>query len=203
MADTSDETLLTLTADIVAAYVTNNRLPAQDVAPVIQQVHATLAGLGKPVEAPAEQQKPAVPVRSSIKPDHLVSLESGKKMKMLKRYLMTNYGMTPEDYRKKWGLPSDYPMVAPNYSESRKALAKAIGLGRKPRDADEAEGAEPELDIAEAPVDETPAEAAPAEKPAPKRRGKAAAKPAAVEEPAAEAEPAPAPKRRGRKPKGE
>lgn len=129
----ADETLITLTADIVSAYVSNNRLNANEVAPAIQSVHAALASLSGTTEAPQEEQKPAVSIRSSIKPDFLVSLESGKKMKMLKRYLMTNYSMTPAEYRAKWNLPADYPMVAPNYSESRKTLAKSIGLGRKPK----------------------------------------------------------------------
>lgn len=165
MAEASEETLLTLTADIVAAYFANNRLDAKDVAPVIQEIHSTLTGLGKPAEAPAEPPKPAVPVRSSIKPDHLVSLESGKKMKMLKRYLMTNYQMTPDEYRKKWGLPSDYPMVAPNYSDSRKELAKRIGLGRKARDGGD-EVASPSTASGPEQLDTTAA--------APKRRGRPA-----------------------------
>jgi predicted transcriptional regulator len=104
-----------------------------DLPTLIKSVHDALACLGQPAPAEAEaKQQPAVSIRSSVKPDHIVSLESGKKMKMLKRYLMTNYQMTPADYRKKWGLPSDYPMVAPDYAATRKALAVKIGLGRKP-----------------------------------------------------------------------
>lgn len=127
----ADEIMLELTADIVASHLTNNKVAVGDVAELIKNVHATLTSLGQPAAEPVEELKPAVPVRSSIRPDFLVSLESGKKMKMLKRYLQTNYGMTPDDYRKKWGLPADYPMVAPNYAETRRSLAVKSGLGRK------------------------------------------------------------------------
>jgi predicted transcriptional regulator len=95
-------------------------------------VHTALTGLGQAVEAPVAKQMPAVPIRSSVKPDYIVSLESGKKMKMLKRYLMTNDGLTPDQYPQKWNLPADEPMVAPNYAEARRGLAMKIGLGRKP-----------------------------------------------------------------------
>ena len=125
------EELLGLTADIVSAHVGNNTVTVADVPALISSVYGALAGLGGSTEAEKPAPTPAVPVRSSIKPDYLVSLESGKKMKMLKRYLMTNYSMTPDDYRKKWGLAKDYPMVAPNYAEQRRALAKSIGLGRR------------------------------------------------------------------------
>ena len=125
------EELLGLTADIVSAHVGNNTVSVADVPGLISSVYTALAGLGGAAEAEKPAPTPAVPVRSSIKPDYLVSLESGKKMKMLKRYLMTNYNMTPDDYRKKWGLPKDYPMVAPNYAEQRRTLAKSIGLGRR------------------------------------------------------------------------
>jgi len=125
------EELLGLTADIVSAHVGNNTVSVADVPALISSVYGALAGLGGSSEAEKPAPTPAVPVRSSIKPDYLVSLESGKKMKMLKRYLMTNYGMTPDDYRKKWGLAKDYPMVAPNYAEQRRTLAKSIGLGRR------------------------------------------------------------------------
>ena len=128
----ADEVLLELTADIVTSHVAHNNVPVSDLPALIKSVHAALQGLGTPVAEPEPELKPAVSIRSSIKPDHIVSLESGKKMKMLKRYLQTNYGMTPDDYRKKWSLPADYPMVAPNYAEQRKALAVKIGLGRKP-----------------------------------------------------------------------
>ncbi|KKC23952.1 MucR family transcriptional regulator [Sphingomonas sp. SRS2] len=127
----ADETLLDLTALIVSNHVTNNNVSVGDVPTLIKSVHNALQGLGKAIVEPEPEQKPAVSIRSSIKPDYLVSLESGKKVKMLKRYLMTSYGMTPDDYRKKWGLAADYPMVAPNYAEQRKALALKIGLGRK------------------------------------------------------------------------
>ncbi|MFM5915718.1 transcriptional regulator [Chakrabartia godavariana] len=126
------ETLITLTADIVAAHVSNNSVAVSDLPHLISNVHGALSALGGPV-APAEtKQEPAVSVRASIKPDYIVCLEDGKKLKMLKRHLMTHYGMTPDDYRAKWGLPKDYPMVAPNYAEQRRTLAVKIGLGRKP-----------------------------------------------------------------------
>lgn len=121
--------LLTLTADIVSSHVANNSVAVSDVPQLIQNVYSTLSGLGEQPKAPEVRAEPAVSIRSSVKPDYIVCLEDGKKLKMLKRHLMTAYGMTPEDYRAKWGLPADYPMVAPNYAESRRQLAKAIGLG--------------------------------------------------------------------------
>jgi predicted transcriptional regulator len=127
------ELLITLTSDIVAAHVSNNSVAVGDVSSLIQNVHAALAGLATPVVAPEPKPEPAVSVRSSIKPDYIVCLEDGKKLKMLKRHLMTHYQMTPDDYRAKWGLPADYPMVAPNYAEQRRSLAKKIGLGTKRR----------------------------------------------------------------------
>ena len=123
--------LLALTADIVASHFANNTVAPAEVPGVIESVYATLARLGTPVVVPVPKQEPAVSIRSSIKPDHIVCLEDGKKLKMLKRHLMTGYGMTPDDYRTKWGLPGDYPMVAPNYAEQRRTLAKSIGLGTK------------------------------------------------------------------------
>ena len=125
------ETLITLTSDIVAAHVSNNNVTVEDVPAQITNVYGALSGLGT---TPKEEEKPepAVSVRSSIKPDYIVCLEDGKKLKMLKRYLKTNYDMTPDEYRARWGLPVDYPMVAPNYAEKRRELAKQIGLGRKP-----------------------------------------------------------------------
>lgn len=123
--------LLALTADIVASHFANNTVAPAEVPGVIESVYATLARLGTPVVVPVPKQEPAVSIRSSIKPDHIVCLEDGKKLKMLKRHLMTRYGMTPDDYRTKWGLPGDYPMVAPNYAEQRRTLAKSIGLGTK------------------------------------------------------------------------
>ena len=123
--------LLTLTADIAAAYVSNNTVQAADVPSVIQTIYRALAGVGSAAAAPApEPQKPAVPIKKSITPDFLISLEDGKKYKSLKRHLRTQYNMSPEDYRAKWGLAKDYPMVAPNYAASRSALAKSMGLGR-------------------------------------------------------------------------
>ncbi len=127
------ETLITLTADIVAAHVSNNSVAVSDIPALIANVHSALTGLGGPVAAePAARPEPAVSVRASIKPDYIVCLEDGKKLKMLKRHLMTHYNLTPEQYRTKWGLPADYPMVAPNYAEQRRTLAVKIGLGRKP-----------------------------------------------------------------------
>jgi len=124
-----NEMLITLTADIVAAHVSNNSVAVSDLPLLIQNVHGSLSGLDTPPEAPEVKQEPAVSIRASIKPDFIVCLEDGKKLKMLKRHLMTHYQMTPDDYRAKWNLPSDYPMVAPNYAEQRRTLAKKIGLG--------------------------------------------------------------------------
>jgi predicted transcriptional regulator len=127
----NSEMLITLTADIVAAHVSNNSVAVSDLSVLINSVHGALNGLsgGATVAAPLE---PAVPIRNSIKREFIVCLEDGKKLKMLKRHLMTHYGMTPDEYRTKWGLAKDYPMVAPAYAEKRRDLAKAIGLGRKP-----------------------------------------------------------------------
>ncbi|OYW88768.1 MAG: transcriptional regulator [Sphingobium sp. 32-64-5] len=131
MDDTAakNEMLITLTSDIVAAHVSNNSVAVSDLPQLIQNVHSALAGLDSPAPAPEVRQEPAVSVRASVKPDYIVCLEDGKKLKMLKRHLMTHYQMTPEDYRTKWNLPADYPMVAPNYAEQRRTLAKKIGLG--------------------------------------------------------------------------
>lgn len=133
MAEDTQDKLLTLTTDIVAAHVSNNAVGLADLPDLITRVHDALAGLGSPVVEPVEEQKPAVPIRSSVKPDYIVCLEDGKKMKMLRRHLMTAYSMTPYDYRAKWNLPKDYPIVAPNYAETRRALAKSFGLGTKGR----------------------------------------------------------------------
>lgn len=130
-----DETLMTLTADIVAAHVSNNSVAVSDLPMLIANVHNALSGLGTPVAEPEVKQEPAVTVRASIKPDYIVCLEDGKKLKMLKRHLMTHYQMTPDQYRAKWGLAADYPMVAPNYAEQRRTLAKKIGLGTNRRKA--------------------------------------------------------------------
>lgn len=126
------ETLVTLTADIVAAHVSNNNVAISDIALVIRSVHEALSGLGEAAE-PEVKQEPAVSIRASVKPDHIVCLEDGKKMKMLRRHLATDHGMTPDEYRAKWNLPKDYPLVAPAYAEKRRALAKEIGLGTKGR----------------------------------------------------------------------
>lgn len=128
----NDDTLITLTADIVAAHVSNNSVAVSDLPLLIQNVHGALSNLAATGGAEARPE-PKVPIRSSIKPDYIVCLEDGKKLKMLKRHLMTHYQMTPDQYRQKWGLPADYPMVAPNYAEQRRKLAKAIGLGTKRR----------------------------------------------------------------------
>jgi predicted transcriptional regulator len=130
-ATDTQETYITLTADIVAAHVSNNSVAVGDLPVLIQNVYSALSGLSG-VTVPVEKKEPAVPIRSSIKPDYIVCLEDGKKLKMLKRHLNTHYKLTPEQYRAKWGLPADYPMVAPNYAETRRKLAVAIGLGRKP-----------------------------------------------------------------------
>ena len=128
----SSETLITLTSDIVAAHVGNNDVAVADVPSLISNVYAALAGLGETPVMEEARPEPAVSIRSSVKPDYIVCLEDGKKLKMLKRYLRTNYNMSPEEYRARWGLPADYPMVAPAYAEKRRDLAKKIGLGRKP-----------------------------------------------------------------------
>lgn len=126
------ETLITLTSDIVAAHVSNNSVSVSDVPTLIQNVFHALNGLSPAAAPPEEKREPAVSVRASIKPDYLVCLEDGKKLKMLKRHLMSHYDMTPDQYRERWNLPADYPMVAPNYAEKRRDLAKKIGLGRLP-----------------------------------------------------------------------
>ena len=126
------ETLITLTSDIVAAHVSNNDVSVDQLPQLIGNVFTSLAGLGAAAPAPEARPEPAVSVRSSVKNDHIVCLEDGKKLKMLKRHLMTHYNMTPDQYRQRWGLASDYPMVAPAYAEKRRELAKKIGLGRKP-----------------------------------------------------------------------
>jgi predicted transcriptional regulator len=127
----AEEELLRMTTDVVAAYVSNNSLPTAQLSEVIGAVFQSLKALdGHAGEAKSEPLKPAVPIRKSITPDFLVCLEDGKKLKMLKRHLRSTYNMTPDGYRQKWGLPADYPMVAPNYAEQRSEFAKKIGLGR-------------------------------------------------------------------------
>lgn len=123
-----------LTADIVSAYVSNNSVSAGDIPGLINQVHSALMRVsGGQIEAPAEPLKPAVPLKKSITPEYIVCLEDGKKFKSLKRHLRTQYNMTPEQYREKWGLAPDYPMVAPNYAAARSQLAKQMGLGQQRR----------------------------------------------------------------------
>ncbi len=124
--------LLELTTEIVAAHAGNNSVPSGDLPQLIQDVYKTLAAVGNAQAAP-EKPKPAVPVKKSVFPDYIVCLEDGKKLKMLKRHLKTAYDLTPDEYRERWGLPPDYPMVAPNYAKHRSNLAKKIGLGTKPR----------------------------------------------------------------------
>jgi predicted transcriptional regulator len=131
-ASEKQEMLITHTTDIVVSYVANNSLGADDVPSLIRNIYGTLAQLGQESTAAEARPDPAVSVRSSIKRDHIVCLEDGKKMKMLKRHLMTHHGLTPDEYRARWGLASDYPMVAPDYADKRRDLAKKIGLGRKP-----------------------------------------------------------------------
>ncbi|MDE1147914.1 MAG: MucR family transcriptional regulator [Azospirillaceae bacterium] len=127
--------LLRMTSEIVSAYVGKNALPAQQIPEIISTVYNSLSGLDTPqVEVQAEPQRPAVPVRKSVTPEYIVCLEDGKKLKMLKRHLRSTYNMTPDEYRAKWGLPPDYPMVAPNYAAQRSEFAKKIGLGKAPSD---------------------------------------------------------------------
>jgi len=125
--------ILTLTGDIVAAHVSNNSVAMTDLPTLITNTYDALSRLGQPKVAEAPKQAPAVSIRASVRPDYIVCLEDGKKLKMLKRHLMTHYQLTPEQYRAKWNLPADYPLVAPNYAEQRRNLAKKIGLGTKRR----------------------------------------------------------------------
>ncbi|MER2535836.1 MAG: MucR family transcriptional regulator [Rhizobiaceae bacterium] len=133
MSDNSAISLAQLTAHIVAAYVENNSVPIAALPELIRSVSSSISGLGsQPAEEPAAAPVPAVNPKRSVHSDHIVCLEDGKKFKSLKRHLMTHHQMTPQEYRAKWNLPSDYPMVAPNYAEARSSLAKSMGLGRKP-----------------------------------------------------------------------
>lgn len=130
----NEDVLIELTADVVAAYVSNNPVPASELSNLIADVHAALGRVNRAVEeVPAEKPKPAVNPKRSVQDDYIVCLEDGKKFKSLKRHLMTHYGLTPEQYREKWGLDPSYPMVAPSYAIARSKLAKKMGLGRKPK----------------------------------------------------------------------
>ena len=131
-APANEVDLVELSTEIVCAYVSHNAISPSDLQKVIADVHTALKGLrGAEAPQPAEELRPAVPVRKSVAPDYIICLEDGKKFKSLKRHLRTHYNLTPEEYREKWGLPADYPMVAPSYSETRSRLAKDNGLGRK------------------------------------------------------------------------
>jgi predicted transcriptional regulator len=129
----SEQDVLRLSADIVAAYVSENSVPAAEIADLVRSVHGALHGLGQEQAAPqrpAERPRPVVPISRSVQQDHIVCLEDGKQLKMLKRYLRSRYNLSPEEYRRRWGLPADYPMVAPAYAARRSDFAKQIGLGR-------------------------------------------------------------------------
>ena len=160
------EDLIALTADIVAAHVSNNPVAVGDVPRLVEQVHGALAGLGQTAGEP-EAREPAVSIRASVKPDHLVCLVCGAKQKTLKRHLRTAHDMSPEDYRAAFDLKSDYPMVSANYTEVRRKLAKKIGLGRKPKAKSPAKQAAKPTQTAKPSA---------RRKPAPARRKKAAAK---------------------------
>jgi len=134
MTDTAGSNdLLALTTEIVAAHVSNNTVAVSDLPQLINQVYQSLAGIGKTPVSTAERPQPAVSVKRSVHPDYIICLEDGKKLKMLKRHLKTAYNMTPDEYRERWSLPPDYPMVAPNYARQRSKLAKEIGLGTRGR----------------------------------------------------------------------
>jgi predicted transcriptional regulator len=181
------EMLIELTADVVAAYVSNNPVPASDLPALIGSIHLALGKLTG-LQEPEEKLKPAVPIAKSVKRDYIFCLEDGLKFKSLKRHLASKYDMTPQEYREKWGLPRDYPMVAPSYSEARRAVATRLGLGRKPVSAAApAEAAKPSTAATEK---KAPAKKAPAAKAAkaPAKAPKAAAAPkSAKKTPAAKA----------------
>lgn len=131
-SDVAPSSALELAAKIVSAHISNNSVQASELPALIQKVYTALTMLGSEPAPAAEKREPAVPARKSVFPDYIICLEDGKKLKMLKRHLMASYNLTPDAYRERWGLPSSYPMVAPSYAERRSALAKSIGLGRKP-----------------------------------------------------------------------
>jgi predicted transcriptional regulator len=164
MTETTSPSLLSLTAQIVGAHASHNQVTSEALLRLIESVYSTLASVGtSAVVTTSEKPQPAVPIKKSVFSDHIVCLEDGKKLKMLKRHLATSYNLTPEQYREKWGLPASYPMVAPDYAQRRSALAKSIGLGRKPTS--------PEPEIEPEPEPEPVAARA--------RRGRPAKKPAA------------------------
>lgn len=165
------ESLVTLTADIASAYVSKNQVATGDVAAVIHAIHKSLKELSAPAEMQPMGASPAVPIRLSVKRDYIVCLEDGRKLKMLKRYLQSKFNMSPAEYRAKWGLKADYPMVAPSYSETRKGLALAAGLGRK-----RAEPQQPEAEL-KAKRRGGPKAASKVTSEAPKRRRRKAAEP--------------------------
>ena len=134
MTNHSKAELLEMTTEIVSSFVANNPVPAGGLPDLIQSVHETVTDLATDAPAAPPRPDPAVPISKSITPEHIICLEDGKKLKMLKRYLRSRYNLTPEEYRARWNLPSDYPMVAPNYAKKRSAFAKEIGLGRKRED---------------------------------------------------------------------
>ena len=129
--NTRDDLLAELTAEVVAAYVSNNVVQTSDLPGLIANVHSALGSTTSAEATPVEKPKPAVPIRKSVQEDYIICLEDGMKFKSLKRHLMTYHGLTPEEYREKWGLPADYPMVAPAYAKARSRLAKEMGLGQK------------------------------------------------------------------------
>jgi predicted transcriptional regulator len=134
MSEENRAEYIELAADIVSAYVSNNSLPPAELPGLISDIYASLVNITQvTVEEPPEPQKPAVPIKRSVTPDYIVCLEDGKQFKSLKRHLRTQYNLTPDEYREKWGLPADYPMVAPNYAKARSELAKEMGLGQQRR----------------------------------------------------------------------
>ena len=148
MSDQAGADVLGLTAQIVSAHVSNNQIGTDALPSLIQSVYRSLSGAGNAAEkAETPAREPAVPIKKSVFPDYIICLEDGKKLKMLKRHLQTSYGLTPDAYRAKWGLPREYPMVAPIYAATRSSLAKSIGLGRKPAPAPE-----PEPEVAKLPA---------------------------------------------------
>ena len=175
MTDQPRPEVLQHTANVVSAHLGHNQFATEALPALIQSVYQALAGLGSEPAAVAAPPTPAVPIRKSVLPDHLICLEDGAKMKMLKRYLRVRFGLTPAAYRERWGLPSDYPMVAPSYASRRSDLARQSGLGRKPASAPAPATEQPILDTVEAEQDPIASEAPP-----PRKRRKAA--PAQMEE---------------------